>query len=225
MKLARNNIFEFGLTAMLLAAKSLGKLNTVVCSILVGFIAVVPLSATQVSHFTTETNTDFYSVGTGGMFQSGFGILSPRGIPQFSVSRVYLYWHQYSDTIASANQINLDGSTVTGASVGFSGVGDAYPDFSQTFRADVTNVYRSDDPSRNYAFTGTAPIDGVSMIIFYQDGNSSNNRDVYLFDGDDNNYPNGADLNGWNATPCFNSVHVGDGQCDTSRRKWPSLPR
>ena len=65
-------------------------------------------------------------------------------------------------------------------------------------------------------------INGTSLLVFYDDGNDANNRDVVLFDGNDSNVPgNGFDADGWNVSlPGINytsgtagmDLHVGDGQ-------------
>jgi hypothetical protein len=62
---------------------------------------------------------------------------------------------------------------------------------------------------------------GASIVVFYNDPNPDNNRDVSLFNGNDSNLANSFDANGWNATmngirylngtPLL-QLHVSDGQ-------------
>ncbi len=45
-----------------------------------------------------------------------------------------------------------------------------------------------------------ADINGVSLLIFFNDGNPANNRDVVIFNGNDSNIANTFDAAGWSAT-------------------------
>ena len=69
--------------------------------------------------------------------------------------------------------------------------------------------------------SGNINVNGASLIVFYDDGNAANNRDVVLFDGNDSNIANAFDADGWNVSlPGINyvsgtaaiSMHVSDGQ-------------
>ncbi|HXJ73216.1 MAG TPA: HYR domain-containing protein, partial [Candidatus Dormibacteraeota bacterium] len=62
---------------------------------------------------------------------------------------------------------------------------------------------------------------GASILAFFDDGDSSNNRDIVLFDGNDSNAANPYDALGWNVTlsginytsgRAFIELHVSDGQ-------------
>ncbi|MGH8477955.1 MAG: IPTL-CTERM sorting domain-containing protein [Methylococcales bacterium] len=48
--------------------------------------------------------------------------------------------------------------------------------------------------------TGTFDPNGASLLVFYNDGDSTNNRDVAVFWGNDSNQPNTFDPAGWSAT-------------------------
>src|SRR5438105_1035397 len=101
---------------------------------------------------------------------------------------------------------------------------------SQAYRADVTSLVAA---RRNgtYALSGfskpmhtrIAPINinGASLIVFFDDGNPLNNRDVVLFEGNDSNAANSYDAPGWNvalkgikysAGKALLQMHVSDGQ-------------
>ena len=169
-----------------------------------------PVSANQLSNFTTVTNTDFASFGVGGMFNSGSGILKPRGIPN-TVSKAYLYWHLSSNTIPTSAAL-FDGNHVLGAQIGFTNDGSWSLDWNSSYRADVTAFYQGGNPNHDYTLSISSGVSGASLIVFYQDGNSANNRNVYLFDGNDANYPNTIDPFGWGGV--FNGINYlgGDGE-------------
>ena len=64
-------------------------------------------------------------------------------------------------------------------------------------------------------------INGVSLIVFFDDGDDTNNRDIVMFDGNDSNVNNnGFDADGWNFSltginydsgTASMDVHVSDG--------------
>ncbi|MBI4325401.1 MAG: hypothetical protein HY674_09070, partial [Chloroflexi bacterium] len=95
--------------------------------------------------------------------------------------------------------------------------------YSQAFRADVTQYVQGNG---NYEVSNFNPlandVNGASLIVFFDDGNDSNNRDYVVLDGNDSNNENPKDADGWNVA--FSSVdyvsgdtvslhlHVSDGQ-------------
>ena len=69
--------------------------------------------------------------------------------------------------------------------------------------------------------SSTVNSNGASLIVFFNDGDSSNNRDAVIFDGNDSNIPNSFDAPGWNVTlaginytagTAAMQLHVSDGQ-------------
>ncbi len=173
-------------------------------------------------------NTDFASFGVGGLRGQTSGKITVAGITG-DVWKAYLYWHAVNDTDDpnAARTITFDGTTIIGTNIGFSG-SNCWPYAnSQAYRADVTSIV---DPKRNgdYALTDLRADDGVSfngasLIIFFQDGDPSNNRDVYLFHGNDSNIPNPYDTDNWDINlkdlpykggTANITFHVADGQND-----------
>lgn len=186
-------------------------------------VSTVPAAAAEMVFFETVRNTDVASFGMGYLRNNGTGSLSVTGLSG-SVSKAYLFWHGPTNSLdPKANAtVSLGGSSISGVNIGFSD--DNFWGFnnSQAYRADVTSVITGNG---NYAVANfnksDAEINGLSLIVFYNDGDSSNNLDVALFNGNDANFSNPYDADNWNAT--LNGVnytsgsaqlvlHVSDGQ-------------
>jgi len=183
-----------------------------------------PLSpSSDISNFMIVRNADMVSAGYGGMRGIGTGTLTLSGVSG-TILKAFLYWsgptNSYDPNV-NANVL-FDSNAITGTNIGFSD--DNCWDYtnSQAYRADVTSFVTGDG---EYALGGflqsNADINGVSLIVFFDDGNSENNRDFVLFDGNDSNISNAYDENGWNVILSgvnYTSgnanliLHVGDGQ-------------
>jgi hypothetical protein len=160
-------------------------------------------SATDLAPFQTIYNTDWTTAGYGGMRGNGVGTLTLAGVSG-PVSHAYLYWHgpaASADPNANAN-VSFAGNSITGTFLGISsdncwGFAD-----SLAYRADVTSLITGNGTYSlaNFLKPGIADINGVSLVVFYDDGDSTNNRDVVMFDGNDSNIHNPYDADGWNIT-------------------------
>jgi hypothetical protein len=203
------------LPRMLAAAAAVGLFAGVSCSAM----------ASDLTYFTTVSNTDVADFGIGYLRNNGTGTLNVSGLSG-TISSAYLYWAgptNTTDPTANAS-VNFDGSAITGTNIGFSQ--DNFWGFlnSQAYRADVTSLVTATGNGA-YALSNfnkpNAEINGASLIVFYNDGNASNNQDVVLFNGNDANFPNPYDAPGWNASlsgvnytggPASLTLHVSDGQ-------------
>jgi hypothetical protein len=185
----------------------------------------VDVEANDISYFQTFYNTDVAVAGLGGMRNTGKGVITLGGISG-RVKRAYLYWHgPTSSSRPNANaSVRVNNKPVTGVNIGFSG--DNCWDYtnSQAYRADVTSLV-SNTGNGSYRLTGfgskTVNTNGVSLIVFFDDGNPNNNRDIVLFDGNDSNSSNPYDSDGWNLSlsginhsegAAWLQLHVADGQ-------------
>ena len=159
--------------------------------------------ANDIQYFTTVTNTDWTEAGLGGMRGVGTGDITLSGVSG-SISQAYLFWHgPTNSTDPSVNAaVNFNGTAITGTNIGFSSDNNWGFDNSQAYRANVTSLVSGNGTYSLSDFTkGTAAdVNGASLIVFYNDGNAANNRDVVLFDGNDSNAPNTYDANGWNVS-------------------------
>jgi len=182
--------------------------------------------ANDIALVETIFNTDFVSAGFGGMRTVGTGTIALTGVSG-EVKRALLYWHgptNSSATTANASVI-FNGTNITGTNIGLS-QSNCWPFLnSQAYRADVTSLVEGNG---NYSLSNflkeDAEINGVSLIVFFDDDNPANNRDVVIFNGNDSNKPNEFDADGWIATlsginymggNAAIQLHVSDGQSAT----------
>jgi len=185
------------------------------------------LWANNIAYRETIYNTDFASAGVGGMRDASRATINLRGISG-TVNLAYLYWHgpmNSTDPMANAT-IRLNGTAITGLSIGLSDDNCWGFDNSQAYRADVTSLVRA---TRNGAYVLTQFVkqgtninaNGASLLVFFDDNHPANNRDVVIFDGNDSNAPNPYDVLGWNVTLSginystgrgYLQLHVSDGQ-------------
>lgn len=183
-------------------------------------------TATDLTLFKTVFDTDFVSAGYGGMRGIGTGDIELSGVASGTITEAYLYWHgpsNVSTDLSSANSsVTFAGTGITGTFLGVSSDNCWGFENSLAYRADVTSLLTGDGTYSLADFTGPGvEINGVSLIVFFDDGDSSNNRDVVMFNGNDSNIPNSFDADGWNITldgidystgNSFAQFHVSDGQ-------------
>jgi hypothetical protein len=140
-------------------------------------------------------NTDVADFGTGGM-RGGTGtgtiIVSDVTTP---VLHALLFWHgpTNSGDLAANASVTFAGTPVTGTNIGVDS--DNCWGFlnSQAYRADVTGLVTGNGSYSLGGFTKPdVDINGVSLLVFYDDGNSSNDRNVVAWNGNDSNVPDGA---------------------------------
>lgn len=183
--------------------------------------------ATDLTFFKTVFNTDFASAGFGGMRGLGTGTINLSGVSG-TITEAYLYWHGPSNATAAAAPtanatVTFNGTDVTGTFLGISS--DNCWGFSNSlaYRADVTSLVTGNGvySLANFVKPGGIDINGVSLIVFFNDGDNTNNRDVVMFNGNDSNINNAFDAPGWNITlaginytsgNAAAQFHVSDGQ-------------
>src|SRR5437588_4734068 len=194
-------------------------------------LSVVPalhpavVRANDIAGFTTIFGTDVVHAGFGGMRNDGTCTLTVSGVSG-PVTKAYLYWHgptNSSDPTANA-AVTFAGNAVTGSNIGLSSDNCWLHSNSQGYRADVTSLVTGNGAYALAGFvkdSGNINVNGASLIVFFNDGNVTNNRDVVLFDGNDSNIPNAFDAAGWNVSlPGITytsgtaniTLHVSDGQ-------------
>lgn len=193
-----------------------------VAGLLVG-VGSTPAKANNIAPFQTVFNSDFVSAGYGGMRGIGTGTLTVAGVSG-TVTKALLYWHgPTNSSSSSANAaVMFNANAVTGTQIGFSDNNCWGFTNSQAYRADVTSLVSGNGSYSLANFLKTdADVNGVSLLVFFNDGNAANNRDIVMFDGNDSNINNTFDANGWNTSlPGINytsgtanlQLHVSDGQ-------------
>lgn len=183
--------------------------------------------ASDLTAFKTVFNTDFVAQGFGGMRDNGTGTINLTGVSG-TVKEAYLYWHgptnaASTDTAANA-AVNFNGTDITGSFLGISDNNCWGFANSMAYRANVSSLITGNGAYSLANFVknnNNININGVSLIVFFDDGNAANNRDVVMFNGNDSNINNAFDAPGWNvdlnginyASGSANmQLHVADGQ-------------
>jgi hypothetical protein len=199
--------------------------RTVLAAIGLSALVLSTASANEVTFFETQFSTDYVSAGFGGMRDNGMGSLTVAGVSG-TVSKAYLYWHGPTNTAdMSANAtVTFDGSSVTGTNIGLASDNCWGFDNSQAYRADVTSLVSGNGVYSLADFVkagGDVNVNGASLLVFFDDGDGTNNRDIVLFDGNDSNIASAFDPAGWDVTldgityssgSASMELHVSDGQ-------------
>jgi hypothetical protein len=182
-------------------------------------------------------NTDFISVGYGSMRggrsvpaeSPGTGTMIVSGVSG-PVTAAFLYWHGPTRTndLSANSQVTFAGQSITGSNIGLASDNNWAFLNSHSYAANVTSLVTGNGPYSLSNFRKTpdgvqADINGVSLIVFFNDGNSGNNRDVYLYGTNDSNVTLGPPYSSdpWNdsltginygGVGAVLQLHVSDGQ-------------
>ena len=179
------------------------------------------------------SGVDWTAAGVGGV-SGGTGVISLSGVSG-TVRQAFLYWHGIDepelggDGVYDNEAIVFAGHPIVGIPIGDSGTNcwptiDQATGTSRSFRADVTDFVPGNG---RYTLSGLSAktghsANGASLIVFFDDGSSENDRDVVVFEGNDSNvvgFPGEDD--GWHATltgiqysggSVTAQLHVADGQ-------------
>lgn len=182
--------------------------------------------AKPVEHVITESNVDWVSAGVAGTGAPGTGTITVSGVGGNPVTRAYLYWNGIGDPSYFNPDVMLDGNPVTGTAIGSSATNCWGPGDSTAYRADVTGLVTGDG---NYVISDLSSgavgndSNGASLIVLFDDGDPTNDRDLVFFEGNDADEPDGfpGETPGWHATlPGINynggavgiQFHAADGQ-------------
>jgi hypothetical protein len=147
-------------------------------------------TARSVELTTTIYNTDFISAGISGMRNFGSGTIVLSGVSG-TITKACLYWHGVTNSTTDVgNSITVNGTPVSGTSLGYSNDNCWGYNNSQAYKADVTSLVTSTG-NGDYALAGFGALNpnGASLIVFFKDADASNNRDVVIFEGNDSNQP------------------------------------
>lgn len=194
----------------------------VLCLLLVGTVHSTPVSQSRVA-----VNVDWCSAGISGT-GDGSGTISLNCVTGV-VQKAYLYWHGIDNSSSSAvydnASITMNGIPVTGTSLGDATTNCWGEGTSRAFEADVTALVLGNG---TYALSGLSALtghnsNGASLVVVFDDGNDTNNRDLVFYTGNDSNvaasFPGEDD--GWHASlsginygggPVAAQIHLGDGQ-------------
>lgn len=177
------------------------------------FAMASPAAANTLSYFDTVTGTDYAVFGYGGMRDIGTGTVTVSGVSG-TVTRAILTWHgptQTTNTSANAT-VTFNGTSVTGTNIGLSADNNWGFANSQAYSADVTALVTGNGAYSLADFVkdgGRINVNGVSLEVFYDDGDSTNDRDIVMFHGNDSNIPSIYDPTGWQAV--LNGINYSGG--------------
>jgi len=144
-----------------------------------------------------------------------------------TVARALLFWHgptNIASTDANA-RIRMGDQFVIGTNLGvaddncWSGLFSN----SQAYRADVTDIVRGNGTYRVFDLAGPGvDINGLSLIVLYDDGDASNDVNVFLYEGNDSNIESSFEPGDWRqewpgvaasrSSTVTVELHVSDGQ-------------
>ena len=172
----------------------------------------------------SASNTNAQEADFGGMRGNGTGSLTVSGVTG-PVARALLYWNgptNSSSPTANAN-VTFNGTPVTGTNIGFASDNCWSFQNSQSYQADVTALVSGNGTYSLSNFTKPGvEVNGVSLLVFYNDGNPSNDRNFTVWSGNDSNIASTFDPAGWDETltgvqypgsgPAFLDFIVSDGQ-------------
>jgi len=147
-------------------------------------------------------STDFGMFGISGLRGTGNGTITVTGVTG-TVTRAILVWHGLATVATSISRGGTIGTTnFTGTNIGLSSDNCWSSASSQAFQADVTSAVTGNGSFAltNMRTSGTFDPNGASLLVYYNDGNSANNRDIAVFWGNDSNQTNTFDPAGWSAT-------------------------
>lgn len=189
----------------------------------VSLLSATPALANELQLYSSFTNTDWTQASLGQMRDAGTGTLVLDGVSG-TVTNAFLYWHGPTDSAdPSVNAgVSFAGAAIVGTQIGFSSDNNWRALNSQAYRADVTSLVTGNG---SFALAGfenpLAQVNGVSLVVTYDDGNTTNNRDVSFYDGNDSVLASAHDSAGWDLTvpvngytkgAAFLSFFVSDGQ-------------
>jgi hypothetical protein len=148
------------------------------------------------------SNTDVGEFGFGGMRGNGSGSIDVSGISG-PVFRAFLYWHgPTNSTDPNTNaSVDFNGTPITGTNIGTDYDNNWGFENSQSYRADVTGLVTGNGAYGLANFTKTeADVNGAALMVFYNDGDASDDRNVVLWNGNDSECTTSAQLTNWDET-------------------------
>lgn len=194
----------------------------VLCLLVVGTVHATPVSLKR-----TAVNVDWCSAGISGT-GGGSGTINLNCVTG-NVQKAFLYWHGINNGGAGAvydnANIQINGTSITGTSLGDATTNCWGSGSSRAFEADVTSLVPGNGA---YVITGLSALpnhnsNGASLVVVFDDGDNTNNRDLVFFTGNDSNFPEGfpGEDDGWHASlsginygggPVAVQIHLADGQ-------------
>jgi hypothetical protein len=149
------------------------------------------------------SKTNVKEFGFGGMRGNGNGSIAVSDVTG-PVARAMLYWNgptNSSDPAANA-AVTFNGTPVAGTNIGFASDNCWSFQNSQSYQADVTALVTGNGTYSLSDFNKPpdVEINGASLVVFYNDIDTSNDRNVTLWSGNDSNIASTFEPAGWDET-------------------------
>jgi hypothetical protein len=192
-----------------------------------GLLCPAPSMATPVTFREIVGQTDWTQAGVAGVGSAPSVNITVSGVSG-TVTKAYLYYHGIGTPGYAPAGVAVNGVPVVPVSMGNATTNCwdlAGYTSSTAYRADVTATVTGNG---TYAVTNLAngasqSANGASLVVFFNDLDPANNRDVALFEGNDSDHAAGfpGETDGWHSvlnnvnytTGTANvSMHAGDGQ-------------
>jgi cysteine-rich repeat protein len=192
-------------------------------------LAATSAGAASLKRARSFSGVDWVSAGVGGIGGDTADI-ALTGVTG-PVTKAFLYWDginvHAADAVYDNANLTLNGNPVVGTSLGDSSSNCWGPGTSRAYVADVTAYVTGDG---TYSLTGLAGAlgkgaNGVSLVVMFDDGDPSNDRDLVFYEGNDanrtDNYSGPPEDGGWHARldgitygagTANLQLHVADGQ-------------
>jgi hypothetical protein len=191
-----------------------------------GLVFATPGLAKPVTFAQIVNATDFVQAGVAGVGSDNSVNITVSGVSG-TIRLALLYYHGIGNPGYAPAGVTFNGAPVAAVNIGDSSTNCWGSGSSSAYRANVTAQVVAAGGNATYAVNNLAngaglSANGASLIIFFNDANAANNRDVALFEGNDSDisgFP--GDPSGWQATlsginytsgTAGASFHVGDGQ-------------
>jgi hypothetical protein len=192
---------------------NLRKLRSVLCLIAAFGLSSLCGANTPMTEYLHLDRTDYAVAGVGGIGApqlqgGGAGTLHLSGVSG-TTTLALLYWNGIDIEFPSAGltggnadydepQISFDGDAITGTRIAAAGSNDCWPSIDSTlpasaatYRADVTAQVRLRG-NGDYTFAGLASkpghsANGMSLIVYFDDGNPANDVRIAHYEGSQSN--------------------------------------
>lgn len=230
-------------------------LRTLLSALLIGLAVGAPVATRAnmpMSLYLQLDRTDYVNAGVGGiaapmMMSGGEGMLTVQGLSG-TVTLALLYWNgvdldwpegSFSGGDGDYDQPNIqfDGTGLVGTRVASMGSNDCWPALAPSaalYRADVTARVQARG-NGDYLFSGLADkpghsANGLSLIVYFDDGNAANDFRVAHYEGMQSNASSMGVVFGFPLVyaggPVDAIIHVSDGQSDLPDGpfKWLARP-
>jgi hypothetical protein len=182
---------------------SLARLLVVGAAALAGLAFAAPSMATPVAFAEIVNQTDWSQAGVSGVGDSASVDITLSGVTG-TVKKAYLYYHGIGSAGYAPAGVTFAGVPIVPVALGNATTNCWGAGSSTAYRADVTAQVTGNG---TYAVTNLANgagmnANGASLIVFFNDADPTNNRDVALFEGNDSDHADffPGETDGWHST-------------------------